>query len=74
MPAIVLSPIKITNVSGDATILFGDTLQITPKSVLKSYNGANSGHIGDFSINNNLISFTNTSDPDIADSTIAGNN
>ncbi len=31
MPSYIAGPIKITNVSSDATVNFGDTLQIAPK-------------------------------------------
>lgn len=70
MPSYIAGPIKITNVSSDATVNFGDTLQIAPKSSSKSLAGAGGGNTGDFLQTNTFISFTNTIDPDIADSNV----
>lgn len=71
MPSIVISPIKITEVSG--TVNFGDTFQIAPKSTSKTYSGAGGGNTGDFTQTNTLLSLTNTIDPDVVDSAVAGN-
>lgn len=73
MPSIVISPIKITHVSGNGTVTFGDVFQIAPKSVSKSYSGAGGGNNGDFMQTNTLFSITSTVDPDVADNAIAGN-
>lgn len=69
MPSIILAPIKITSVSGDSAVTFGDVYQITPKSTNKSYSGSGAGNTGDHLQTNNLFSLTNTIDPDVADST-----
>jgi spore germination protein PF len=69
MPSIVLSPIKITSVSGNSSVIFGDVLQITPKSASKTYSGGGGANTGDFLQTNTGVSFTNTRDPDIADTT-----
>jgi spore germination protein PF len=72
MPSVILSPIRITSVSG--TVTFGDVIQISPKSTSKSYSGSGGGNTGDFLLTNSLISNTNTSDPDVLDSLTALNN
>lgn len=69
MPSIVLAPIKITSISVDSSVIIGDVLQVTPKSTSKSFSGSGGGNIGDFLQTNNLISLTNTFDPDVADTT-----
>ena len=66
MPSIITGPIKITGADGNVT--FGDVLQITPKSTEKNYSGAGGGLVGDFSQSYSLISYTLTSDQDVADS------
>jgi spore germination protein PF len=66
MPAIILSAINITGVSG--TLTFGDVIQISPKSTSKAHAGSGGANIGDFVQTNTLISNTNTSDPDVFDS------
>ncbi|MCZ8518837.1 MULTISPECIES: spore germination protein [Paenibacillus] len=72
MPSIILAPIKITG--NDGELVFGDVLQITPKSTSKTASGAGGGNTGDFSATFTLVSFTNTLDPDIADSNNTANN
>jgi spore germination protein PF len=74
MPSFIGGPIKITNVSGDGTVNFGDALQIAPKSTSKSHLGSGGGNNGDFMQTNSFISFTNTSDPDVADGNNVANN
>ncbi|MCZ0755379.1 spore germination protein [Anoxybacillus sp. J5B_2022] len=74
MPSFIGGPIKITNVSGDGTVNFGDVLQITPKSTVKSHLGSGGGNNGDFMQTNTFVSFTNTADPDIADANNVANN
>ncbi|XOK58854.1 spore germination protein [Paenibacillus elgii] len=72
MPSIILAPIKITGAEGE--VVFGDVLQVNPKSTSKSYAGAGGGNTGDWMGNISVISSTNTFDADIADSTNAANN
>ncbi|MBA2872053.1 spore germination protein PF [Anoxybacillus calidus] len=74
MPSFIGGPIKITNVSGDGTVNFGDALQIAPKGTLKSNSGAGATNTGDFLQTNTFVSFTNTIDPDISDSSNKANN
>ncbi|AMX84427.1 hypothetical protein GS3922_12560 [Geobacillus subterraneus] len=74
MPSFISGPIKITHVSGDGTVNFGDVLQIAPKSTAKSHTGAGGSNNGDFLQTNTFVSFTNTGDPDILDSNNAANN
>ncbi|MFD2613153.1 spore germination protein [Paenibacillus gansuensis] len=66
MPSIIVSPIKFSDVSGNVT--FGDVFQISPNSVSKTFSGAGGGNVGDFLQAYSLMSYTITSDPDIADS------
>ncbi|XEC93962.1 spore germination protein [Paenibacillus tarimensis] len=68
MPSIIVAPIKIITVSDDSAVTFGDVFQITPKRTSKSYSGSG-GNTGDFCLTFNGISFTNTLDRDLADST-----
>jgi spore germination protein PF len=74
MPSYIAGPIKITSVSGDSTVNFGDALQIAPKSSTKSLSGSGGGNSGDFLQTNTLVSFTNTIDPDLADTNTVANN
>jgi spore germination protein PF len=48
MPSIINGPIKISSVSGGATINFGDSGIIAPKSASKTTSGSG-GTVGDFS-------------------------
>ena len=73
MPSFISGPIKITHVSGDGTVNFGDVLQIAPKSTLKSNTGSGGSNNGDFLQTNTFASFTNTSDPDVNDSNTTAN-
>lgn len=73
MPAVV-GPIKITNVSSGAVFQVGDTLYIAPKVATKTQGGSGGFNTGDFIITNNGISLTNSFDPDVFDSNVAGNN
>ncbi|AGT31028.1 spore germination protein GerPF [Geobacillus genomosp. 3] len=74
MPSFISGPIKITHVSGDGTVNFGDVLQIAPKSTAKSHTGSGGSNNGDFLQTNTFVSFTNTGDPDMLDSNNAANN
>ncbi|TCP31574.1 spore germination protein PF [Scopulibacillus darangshiensis] len=71
MPSIV-GAVKINTVAG--TLTFGDTLNVAPKSVSKTFSGAGGFSTGDFHIENNLFSVTNTYDADINDANNAFNN
>ena len=73
MPSFISGPIKITHVSGDGTVNFGDVLQIAPKSTSKSYTGSGGSNNGDFLQTNTYASFTNTGDSDVADSNTVAN-
>ncbi|AKM17969.1 spore germination protein [Geobacillus sp. FSL K6-0789] len=74
MPSFISGPIKITHVSGDGTVNFGDVLQIAPKSTSKSHTGSGGSNNGDFLQTNTFVSFTNTGDPDMIDANNAANN
>jgi spore germination protein PF len=71
MPAIVGGPFKINENGG--VINFGDTLNISPKSVSKSVSGSGGGNSGDFTIVNNGLNLNNVLDPDVVDQNQAGN-
>lgn len=62
MPVIIGGPIKISSVSGGATVNFGDTGIIAPKTASKQFNGAG-GTTGDFSQVFTGVSNTNTNNP-----------
>ncbi|WP_221564885.1 spore germination protein [Alkalihalobacillus sp. TS-13] len=68
MPSVILAPIKISTVATNATVNFGDTLYISPKSTSKGASGSGGANTGDFMLVNNFWSLTNTIDPDINDS------
>lgn len=72
MPAIV-GPVQIVNIS-DGTILFGDTLFISPKQSSKSQVGSGGGNIAAFNLSYNLFSSTNGFDCNLIDQPISGNN
>jgi spore germination protein PF len=59
MSLIILGAIKITNVSGESVVNFGDVLCISPKSANKSISGAGGGNTGDFLQTNTINSVTN---------------
>ncbi|MFC7392276.1 spore germination protein [Scopulibacillus cellulosilyticus] len=71
MPSLI-GPIKVNTVSG--AVNFGDTLNVAPKAVSKTFTGSGGFGTGDFHIENNGFSLTNTFDPDINDTNNAGNN
>jgi len=74
MPSFIGGFVKITNISSDGTVNFGDALQIAPKGTSKTNTGAGGTNTGDFLQTNTYISFTNTVDPDIADANVKANN
>ncbi|MEK4027963.1 spore germination protein [Pseudobacillus sp. FSL P4-0506] len=71
MPSIVSGPFKVNTNSG--VLNFGDTLNISPKSIFKEVRGSGGGNTGDFMMTNNGISISTAMDPDIADQTQANN-
>ncbi|WP_135554191.1 spore germination protein [Paenibacillus cymbidii] len=73
MPSIV-GNIKIVSVSSSSVVILGDCLIINPISTSKSYAGSGSFNTGDLPNTNNLISSTNTNDPDQIDSAAKGEN
>jgi spore germination protein PF len=68
MPSLVGGPIKIINISGGGTVIFGDTGFIAPKHASKTYAGSGGSLTGDFPVSINGISNTTTVDPDVIDS------
>ncbi|WLD91586.1 spore germination protein [Alkalihalobacillus sp. AL-G] len=73
MPSIILAPIKITSVSGDGTVSFGDVFYNAPKSTSKSASGAGGGNTGDFMTSTTIFNITLPIDPDASDSDNIGN-
>ncbi len=73
MPSIV-GPVKINSISNAAQVNFGDSLNVAPKNNSKTYGGAGAFSTGDLQFHYDLISNTNTLDPDVNDETMAGNN
>ncbi|MBM7645996.1 hypothetical protein JOD45_002221 [Scopulibacillus daqui] len=69
MPSFVES-FKANTVSG--SVNFGDTVNLTPKQLIKFYNGAGGNRTGDFHVQNSLYSQTNTFDPDVNDMNAEG--
>ena len=74
MPSFIGGFVKITSVSEEGTVNFGDALQIAPKGTSKANVGAGGTNTGDFMQTNTYISFTNTIDPDISESNVKANN
>lgn len=54
-------------------INFGETLNISPKSISKSVSGSGGSNSGDFTMTINGVNVNNTLDPDVVDQNIAGN-
>ncbi|MGZ4134092.1 MAG: spore germination protein [Tumebacillaceae bacterium] len=73
MPSLVGGPIKFVSVSGGATVNFGDTGFIAPRTAAKSYSGAGGGLTGDFAASYTGISNTTTIDPDVIDNNTLSN-
>ncbi|GIN39174.1 MULTISPECIES: spore germination protein [Heyndrickxia] len=65
---------QIINVGGTATIQYGDTAFISPKSASKTTNGAGSGLEGVLFNSISLYSTTNTLDTSIVEQPSTGNN
>lgn len=72
MPAIV-GAVQINSIGSGGVFHIGDVFSISPYSVAKTFAGAGSFNTGDGLHIYNQYSNTNTNDPDIADSNIAGN-
>ncbi len=70
MPSIV-GAVNINSNSG--TVNFGDALNISPKSVSKSFSGSGGGNNGNVVNTFNGISFTNTAEPSVVDQLQAAN-
>lgn len=66
MPCII-GNVKILSVGGSGVVHFGDSIQVSPSSISKTYAGSGSFITGDLSRSNNAISATNTNDPDVQD-------
>ncbi|MFC0613097.1 spore germination protein [Scopulibacillus daqui] len=71
LPSIV-GAVKINTVSG--ALNFGDSLNVAPKAVSKTFSGSGGFSTGDFHIENNVFSITNTYDADLNDANNALNN
>lgn len=67
MPALIGS-MEFVTVSG--VLEFADSGAIAPKSTDKVYVGSGNFLTGDMGKSLNLVSFTNTNDPDLADSNV----
>lgn len=72
MPSIILAPFKIVGAAGE--VVFGDVLQVNPKTTEKSYSGSGGNVTGDFTVTFSLVSLTNTLDTDAVDSSNTANN
>ncbi|WP_151680539.1 spore germination protein [Weizmannia acidilactici] len=66
MPAF-LGDVKIWNVAGTATVIFGDAAAISPMNVSKTTHGSGSGSNGAFMMNNNYFSMNTTGTISMAD-------
>lgn len=73
MPSIILAPVKITHVSGDGTVSFGDVFFNTPKTTFKAVSGSGGGNTGDWLSTNTVFNITVPIDPDANDGNNIGN-
>jgi spore germination protein PF len=73
MPAFIGSS-QILNVSGSATVQFGDTAFISPKTSSKTTQGSGSATSGAFVTINSLNSVNTTLDSSVIDQPTLGNN
>ncbi|UUZ85721.1 spore germination protein [Paenibacillus sp. P26] len=69
MPAIV-GAIKILSVGPSSIVHIGDSIQLAPSSISKTFAGAGSFNTGDFVRTYNMMNNTNTNDSDISDANI----
>ncbi|RXZ78297.1 spore germination protein [Paenibacillaceae bacterium] len=67
MPSVV-GLVNIISIGSGAIVQFGDAVQLSPSSISKSYAGSGSFLTGALTNANNAVSATNTSDPDVSDS------
>lgn len=73
MPAIV-GAIKILSVGPSSIVHIGDSIQLAPISNSKTFAGAGSFNTGDYLRTYTMMSNTNTSDNDVADSNVVASN
>ncbi|WP_128894726.1 spore germination protein [Longirhabdus pacifica] len=66
MPAIV-GAVKIISVGPSSIVQFGDSVFLSPTSASKTYAGSGSFNTGDLPRTANILSSTNTFDPDLFD-------
>jgi len=70
MPAIV-GAIKILSVGTGSIVQIGDSVQLAPHTIAKTFAGAGSFNTGDYLRTYNYVSTTNTYDNDVSDGNIA---
>ncbi|MBM7645997.1 spore germination protein PF [Scopulibacillus daqui] len=70
MPAFV-GPVKVNTISG--AVSFGDSLNVSPKYMSKTYAGSGGYGTGDFHNENNSFSLTHSYDADANDTNNAAN-
>ncbi|WP_257347043.1 spore germination protein [Pseudalkalibacillus decolorationis] len=73
MAAFIFAPIKITSISGEGTVSFGDVFYNAPKSTSKSVVGAGGGNTGDCLQTTTIFNITLPVDSDVSDSNNIGN-
>lgn len=66
MPAVV-GFVKFVSVGSSSIVQFGDSVQLSPSSISKTYAGSGSFLTGSLANSNNAVSATNTLDPDVQD-------
>ncbi|AZU61692.1 spore germination protein [Neobacillus mesonae] len=71
---VIIGPIEIVTVSGEAILNVGDAGFVTPKLVAKTFGGSGGFNTGGFVSSSTLASGTNILDPNIVDQPIGGNN
>lgn len=71
MPALI-GPVHIQNLSGGIAH-FGDSLNVSPKSTSKSFEGAGSSNTGFFIATGSAVSGTNVIDTKLLDQPMTGN-
>ncbi|MUT66718.1 spore germination protein [Paenibacillus sp. NEAU-GSW1] len=68
MPAVV-GFVKFVSIGSSSIVQFGDSVQLSPSSISKTYAGSGSFLTGSLANSNNAVSATNTLDPDVQDAT-----
>lgn len=66
MPSII-GNLKINSIGSSGVLNVGDSFYTSPKSTSSSNTGSGSSITGDFVVNNNLLSRTNTATPHLFD-------